>query len=87
MLYFVFFALFEFMHPIYIKTDINETFFPLILAERECHTNLDCDHLNPCISHFPILHAMNRVMDDQFFVGMKKECFDAFDPTVGGNAT
>jgi len=23
-------------------------------------------------------------MDDQFFVGMKKECFAAFDPTVGG---
>merc|ERR1719367_1734581 len=27
---------------------------------------------------------MNRVMDEQFYVGMKKECFDAFDPTVGG---
>ena len=61
------------------------TFFPdFFLAERECHSNLDCAGHYPCISHFPILHAMNRVMDDQFFVGMKKECFAAFDPTVGG---
>ena len=56
----------------------------IFLAERECHSNLDCAGHYPCISHFPILHAMNRVMDDQFFVGMKKECFAAFDPTVGG---
>ena len=52
---------------------------------NECHTNLDCPRHYPCVKHIPLLHAVNRVVDDQFYVSMKKECFAAFDPTLGGN--
>jgi len=51
---------------------------------NECHTNLDCPRHFPCVKHIPLLHAVNRVIDDQFYVSMKKECFAAFDPTLGG---
>ena len=54
---------------------------------NECHTNLDCPRHFPCVKHIPLLHAVNRVIDDQFYVSMKKECFAAFDPTLGGNST
>ena len=52
--------------------------------ENECHSNLDCPHHIPCVNHFPILHTMNRALDDQLYFALKKECMPPYDPTIGG---
>ena len=78
--------------------NIGKTFFLLLLfflltscfiisffsEENECHTNLDCPHHIPCVNHFPILHTMNRALDDQLYFALKKECMPPYDPTIGG---